>query len=160
MNRNLHGAGAQALAACLAAACTTIGVGTGATRSGTDAFTFNWSSNDSISGSMTAASAATGKAFSGSFFQITSNTKIDELRPLWTGWGRRRGAWPYWGPDAYPAFVTHYSGRVVANLVSADGQRMRCDFRLVQPTSGLAGGGEGRCQVPDGKTIDAMFPAN
>jgi hypothetical protein len=159
MNRTFHRASTLVLAGWLASACTTMGAGTGATRTGADAFTFNWSSTDSVSGSMTATSAATGKAFTGRFFQITSDTRIDDLRPLWTGWGRRWGAWPYWGPDTSPTFVTHYSGRVVANLESADAQHMRCNFRLVRPASGLAGGGEGRCQAPDGKAIDATFPA-
>jgi putative hemolysin len=28
----------------------------------------------------------------------------------------------------------------------------------VHPSNGMAGGGEGDCQLPDGKTIDASFP--
>jgi putative hemolysin len=28
----------------------------------------------------------------------------------------------------------------------------------VQPSSGMAGGGQGDCQLPDGKTIEASFP--
>jgi hypothetical protein len=55
--------------------------------------------------------------------------------------------------------VTHYSGKVVANLAASDGKHMRCTFRLVHPDGGMSGGGTGQCQMPDGKTIDANFPA-
>jgi hypothetical protein len=27
-----------------------------------------------------------------------------------------------------------------------------------RPSAGMAGGGSGECQLPDGKTIDANFP--
>jgi hypothetical protein len=44
--------------------------------------------------------------------------------------------------------VTNYSGQVVANLGAPSGEHMRCKFRLVHPSNGMAGG----------KTIDATFP--
>ena len=67
-----------------------------------------------------------------------------------------RGDWGFW--DAGPEFVTHYSGRVAANLATTDGQHMRCFFQLVHPSDGMAGGGRGKCQLPKGNTIDATFP--
>lgn len=149
-----------ALLIALAAGCTTMGTGTGSTPGGTDAVAFNWKSSDSVSGTMNAMLAG-GKTYSGRFFQITRDTRVDSLTPLWFGWHRGWagfGPWPYW--DAYPStgFVTSYSGRVVANLGDNDGEHMRCRFTLAHPSSGMAGGGVGQCQMPDGKTVDATFP--
>jgi hypothetical protein len=100
-----------------------------------------------------------GETYSGQFFEITKDTTVDNLWPLWTGWrpGWGVGAFDYW--DAGPSFVTHYSGRVVANLgTPGGGAHMRCRFELAQPSEGMADGGRGQCQMPDGKTIDAAFP--
>jgi hypothetical protein len=36
---------------------------------------------------------------------------------------------------------------------------MRCRFHLMRPSSGMAGGGAGECQVAGGETIEATFPA-
>jgi hypothetical protein len=36
---------------------------------------------------------------------------------------------------------------------------MRCKFQLVHPSDGMAGGGEGQCQLPKGNSTDATFPA-
>jgi hypothetical protein len=104
------------------------------------------------------ATESDGKTFSGQFFQITSDTTVDTLGPLWAGWGPgwRRNGWYDW--NAGPEFVTHYSGRVVANLATPDGAHMRCKFQLIHPSDGMAGGGRGACQMPDGNTIDATFP--
>lgn len=59
----------------------------------------------------------------------------------------------------YPTtrFITHYTGRVVAILDSPDKQHMRCRFRLVVPARGMAGGGEGECQLSEGGTVRAQF---
>jgi hypothetical protein len=145
------------LGAALAAGCTTTGTGFGSTASGADPVTVGWSSSDAVSGSMTA-TLADGKGYSGQFFQITSNTTVDNLAPLWVGWGPvwGLGGWSDW--NAGPQFVTHYSGRVVANLSSPDGTHLRCRFQLVHPSDGMAGGGRGECQLPDGQKIDAQFP--
>jgi len=71
-------------------------------------------------------------------------------------WG---GGWENWGAAPSTSFVTHYSGRVVANLGAPSGEHMRCKFQLAHPSEGMAGGGRGQCQMPDGKTIDATFPS-
>jgi hypothetical protein len=146
----------------LASGCTTMGTGTGSTPSGANPVDFSWKSSDSVSGTMNA-SLSDGKTYSGQFFQITKETTVDNIGPLWSmgwgpGWGRR-GGWDYW--DAMPSaeFVTHYSGRVVANLGTASGEHMRCKFQLAHPSSGMVGGGKGQCQMPGGKTIDATFPS-
>jgi hypothetical protein len=143
----------------LMSACTTSGMGTGETSGGGTAVDFSWSSENSTSGTMTATLQNSGRAFTGRFFQVTSETRVDDLQPLWTGWRRRWNDWPYWGNDFGPGFMTHYSGRVLANLIGPDGEHMRCNFRLVRPSTGMSGGGEGRCQNPDGSHIDASFPS-
>jgi len=140
----------------LAAGCTTMGTGTGSTASGGSPTQFSWKSSDGVSGTMTA-TLADGKTYSGQFFQITKDTTVDSIGPLWVGWGGRRG-WGYWGADPSPDFITQYSGRVVANLGASTGNHLRCQFQLVHPSEGMEGGGSGQCQFPDGTTIDANFP--
>ena len=140
-----------------AAGCTTMGTGTGSTLSGADAVSFNWKSTDYVSGTMSA-TAHDGKTYSGQFFEITRDTTVDSLDPLWIGW---RGGWGGFGWNdwaADPSFITKYTGRVVANLSAPSGEHMRCKFELARPTDGMAGGGRGQCQMPDGQAIDATFP--
>jgi hypothetical protein len=148
--------GVAALSLALLAACTTTGIGMGASPGGAVRATFSWTAASARGGTMNAV-LSTGAAYQGPFFQVTEETRIDELGPLWVGWGPRRRwhGWDYWGPRQ--DVITHYSGRVLANLAGPDG-RMRCEFSLMRPSAGMAGGGEGRCQLPDGTIIDADFP--
>ena len=146
------------LLVAMAAGCTTMGTGTGATLSGADPVTFNWKSEGGDSGTMSA-TAPDGKTYDGQFFQVTRDTTVNSLGPLWVGWGggwNRGYGWNDWNDG--PTFITNYTGRVVANLGAPGGEHMRCKFQLASPTSGMAGGGRGQCQMPDGKTIDATFP--
>jgi hypothetical protein len=139
------------------AACTTTGTGVGSTRNNDVSATFTWQSIDDRTGTLNAA-VSTGEAYSGKYFQITAESRVDQLGPLWDGWrGYGRGGWRYWDSEPRTAFVTHYSGRVVANLLGPNGTHMRCRFQLIRPASGMAGGGQGECQLPSGKTIDATF---
>ena len=124
----------------LAAGCTTMGTGFGSTASGADPVTFSWKSSDDISGTMSA-TLTDGQTYSGQFFEITKDTRVDNLGPLWTGWGPRFGFGGFDSWDAGPSFVTHYSGRVVANLGTPSGVHMRCNFQLAHPSKGMAGGG-------------------
>ena len=56
-------------------------------------------------------------------------------------------------------FYKTYSGRVLANLQANDGEHMRCRFDLISPSRGMAGGGEGRCQLSESsREINAEFP--
>lgn len=144
------------LAVLAVAGCTTSGTGMGTSPSGAVTATFTWTADSPARGTMTAA-LNTGEAYQGQFFQITHETTVDQLGPLWVGWDRRwrwRG-WDVWGPGE--AFLTEYTGKVVANLAGPRGH-MRCRFNLIRPSAGMAGGGEGRCQLPDGTIINAEFP--
>jgi hypothetical protein len=147
---------AAPLAMLILAGCTTTGVGSGSSPNGAVSATFTWKAESPSRGAMTAA-LNTGETYNGPFFQVTHETTVDELGPLWVGW-EGRGAWRgwgAWGPSA--GFATEYTGKVLANLEGPRG-RMRCRFTLMQPSSGMAGGGEGRCQLPDGTIIHADFP--
>jgi hypothetical protein len=139
-----------------AAACTTTGTGVGTSPSGAVHAIFTWTASSPRTGTMNAV-LDTGDTFQGPFFQVTEETRIDELGPLWVGWGPRRRwrGWDFWGPRQ--DVVTHYTGKVLANLLGPGG-RMRCEFTLMRPSVGMAGGGTGRCQLPDGTIIDADFP--
>jgi hypothetical protein len=150
------------LAALALAACETTGGGTGSgnVRGTQKPVAFTWEREDSDSGDITA-TFGNGRVFKGSYFQITSDTRVERLDPLWDGWGSdyRRGDWRYWSDDDDRDFVKEYSGRVLANLRSSDGERMRCRFTLLSPTRGMAGGGEGRCQLSESsREINAEFP--
>ncbi len=139
--------------------CATTGAGIGLTSSGRHKVLFNWTSSGSVSGSMTA-SLPNGTTYSGQYFQITSDTRLSDLGPLWDGWDpdwEEGDDWGDWNPGS--RFITHYSGRVVANLASAGGAHMRCRFRLIHPADGMAGGGRGVCQFPYGSRIHAQFPS-
>jgi hypothetical protein len=80
--------------------------------------------------------------------------QADSFEPMGRGW--RRG-WGDWGPSVDWLSATSYSGRVVANLQSADNQRLRCRFDLNRPIDGMGGGGQGQCQFGGGRTVDAVF---
>ena len=116
------------------------------------------------------ASLTNGQVFQGPMFQITQESRVTDYGPLWSGWGPgwgwgsgwggRRwgwgwGGWGPWGPDEQT--ITQYSGQVLANL-QGPGGFMRCHFTLMSPSSGMAGGGVGQCQLPTGTIIHAQFP--
>ena len=148
--------GAMVTAMLAAAGCTTMGAGTGMSRGGGGpTATFTWRSQGSIQGDMTA-TLSDGRVYHGRFFQITRQTTVDDLGPLWAGWGGRYRwhGWDYWGPE--DETITHYSGHVLANLQGPDGY-MRCQFQLALPSSGMNQGGVGHCQLPGGAQIDADF---
>ena len=55
--------------------------------------------------------------------------------------------------EAFEA-VESYSGNIEAILFGNKGHTMRCKFRAANSLIGLPSGGEGRCQVSDGRVID------
>jgi hypothetical protein len=70
--------------ATIAAGCTTMGTGTGSTPSGGSPTVFSWQSSNGVSGTMTATLPG-GKTYSGQYFQITKDTTVDSISPLWVG---------------------------------------------------------------------------
>ncbi len=146
-------------------ACTTLGTGTGTGTGEVDGapVSFQWRSTDGgMSGTLTATLPEL--AFQGPFFQITRQTRVESLTPLWTHWRHGWGDWPYAG-ETYipmvpgPQFITYYSGKVLATLEAPGNQRMRCRFHLVTPSRGMGGGGEGECQLTGGRGVRAVFNA-
>ena len=142
-------------------ACTSVGSGSGFSAVGGDAVNFSWKSDDGSGASgRLSATMADGTIFSGDYVEITRQTE-SAGEPVWDGWDR--GLWsggPVGSEEPMPAFAspTLYTGRVLANLRSGDGRSMRCRFHLNVPTQGMAGGGQGKCDVKDGGSIDALFP--
>src|ERR1700676_637162 len=118
-----------------AAGCTTMGTGFGSTPSGASPTTFSWKSSDGVSGTMSA-TLTDGTVYVGKYFQVTRDTTVDSVAPLWDGWHSGwRGA-GYWDAGPSSDFITHYSGRVVANLALSSATHMRCHFQLVHPSEG------------------------
>jgi hypothetical protein len=152
-----------AIAALALAACETpngAGTGSGNVRGTQKPVAFTWQGDDSDSGDITA-TFGTGRVFKGKYVQVSRDTRGDNLSPLWDGWDRPRSknAWRYWNADSRSEFVRENNGRVLANLHSDDGEFMRCRFTLISPQRGMAGGGEGRCQMSgSGREINAEFP--
>ena len=105
-----------------------------------------------------------GETFAGRFVQVASTTAMDSIAPMWSAWSGPM--WSDWGPFGEtwiggPAdvetFRTNYSGKVVATLFGDRSTVMRCRFRLVSPSGGMADGGTGECQLSTGGKIDAQF---
>jgi hypothetical protein len=142
------------LMVALAVGCATTKTGSGSAVSGTNPVKFGWTSRDNVSGSMTATVANAG-TFTGRFSQVTSGL-TDELGSQGQIW-HQEGLYDV-GPGLQ--YVPHYTGRVVANLSGSGGVQMRCRFELMRPVDGMAGGASGECQLPDGLSVDAQFPAD
>lgn len=142
--------------AAAAAGCSTTGTGFGSAASGTEWITFRWRSSDAHSGTMSAVSSD-GTHLTGRYLQILRNTPMTSVAPLFDGW---KSGWDetHWNLGASPEFIREYTGRVVSNLASPGGLRMRCEFRLTYPPNGMRGGGNGRCQMSNGNVIGASFP--
>jgi hypothetical protein len=140
--------------------CKSTGVGEGASDSGDVRAHFIWQQAEPSTGMLTATLKGPSglmETYQGKFYQITSNSEIDTLGPLWHPWHPGWGGWAYWDPEPAQALVTHYTGHVLANLAGPDGKRIRCEFQLIRANEGMKDGGQGRCQLASGKTIRADF---
>ena len=146
------------LLSLLPAGCVTQGVGTAQGVSAPLGATLNWRATGANQGTMRA-TLSDGRVYDGQFFQITQQTEIDSIQPLWNGWDDYRHSTGSMHWNASPQFLTHYSGKVLANLQGAGGA-MRCRFILRQPSGGMTGGGQGRCQLSDGTRFRAQLPAH
>jgi len=123
-------------AAVALSACTTMGTGTGSISPGNAPVEFSWDSTDGGSSGMMSATLADGKRFTGTYLQLSRDAMS-------------------WGP--FPDFGVEYSSRVMADLQALDGQDMRCQFHLNHPVEGMAGGGQGNCELKGGRSVDAVF---
>jgi hypothetical protein len=139
-------------------ACTSLGTGTGSVSPGGAPVTFEWKSNNGGTTGTMSATLAGRQSFSGPYLQITKEVRNDDFAPMWSGWAYGWNDWDGWGPYGGPAFVTEYSDHVIANLQTTDGQRMRCRFNLNAPVDGMTGGGQGQCQLGNGRSVSAVFP--
>jgi hypothetical protein len=106
--------------------------------------------------------ALPGATFEGQFVQVTQQTRSETMAPMWMGWNEGWGDWPYWsGPGLgvydVTTFGRRYSGKVIANLRNVTGQYMRCRFDMNEPAAGMAGGGQGECQLSGGRRVDAVI---
>lgn len=165
METNLRTPALMALALSMAlGACTTTGMGGGElSRAGKadEPVLFSWKSQDGgISGTMVA--TLPDATYQGRFFQITQQTQQQVVAPLWDGWTVGWRDWPYWGSGTggvyeWTQFSTRYTGKVLANLQTDGGRRMRCRFHLARPAQGMGGGGDGECQLQSGGIVQARF---
>src|SRR5262245_4168581 len=89
------------------AGCANTGTGLGSMRGADTHANFAWTSTDDRAGTLTA-QLSNGKQYSGKFFQVTQDTRVENLAPLWYGWPSAWHGWTYWGPEPDAAFVTHY----------------------------------------------------
>ena len=90
-----------------------------------------------------------GETFEGKFAEEASSGYITGFNATGTGATIMRGS-------TFEA-VESYSGNIEAILFGNKGHTMRCKFRSDISLMGLASGGEGRCQVSDGRVIDVQF---
>jgi hypothetical protein len=139
-------------------ACTSLGTGTGSVSPGGAPVSFAWKSTDGGTTGTMSATLAGRQTFSGPYLQITRDVRNDDFGPMWGGWPYGWNDWGGWGAFDGPAFATEYTGRVMANLQSTTGQRMRCRFHLNRPVDGMTGGGQGECQLDNGRSVNAVFP--
>jgi hypothetical protein len=144
-------------------ACTHAGGGEGelvtaSSASGSEqnkgAVNFHWKSGVNTSTGTIAAQLPDGRAFQGTFLQLTSTTQESDFAPYYATWaGADWGAGDPWYTGDQDDFVTHYSGKLMAHLSSADGTNMRCEFTARRPETGLSGGAEGDCQLSTKETV-------
>lgn len=119
---------------------------------------FSWQSGMNASHGSISASSSDGRTFTGTFLQPTRTTTVDDYGPYWTAWSGGWGGAGPWYDGLESDFITTYTGRVLASLIGGDGTRMRCTFLLRDPASGMAGGGEGDCQLStDEKVFHAVL---
>jgi hypothetical protein len=118
---------------------------------------FVWRSGADPSQGQIEATTPDGRKFIGTFIQPRSQVWSDAYDPYWDVWTSSAWGVPVpWYAGSQDAFLTAYSGKALAHLTSSDGTRMRCLFLLRDPAAGMAGGGEGDCQL---STHERVFGA-
>lgn len=157
-----HALALLACAALFACGCATSGVGTGRLVSpgkpeAEGNVRFGWRAGMDTTQGDIAATLPDGRRFEGRFLQVTSATVAQQFdawstlgAPYYGNW--RGGA--YWEPVDASSFVTHYTGRVLAQLAGPNDELMRCTFLLEDPVAGPQSGGLGDCELTTGERID------
>ena len=82
---------------CAIGACTTMGTGVGNVRNGDLQANFAWKSTDDRTGTLTA-NLSNGVSYSGPFFQVTHDTRVETLAPLWYWLGQSVARMALLGP--------------------------------------------------------------
>ena len=143
--------------------CNKSGVGVGVATEPGEApqhVEFRWKSGPSALAGNISTTAPDGTQYAGRFMEITSTTTVQDVSPFYGQWywGWSPG-WDGWVGYGYPptaqAYITHYSGRVLATLTSQRGDIMHCVFTLERPPEGMSGGGMGQCSTSLGLSIQS-----
>lgn len=151
-----------------ASACVTTGTASGQLKEPAgkqEAVTLVWKSDATapdrgkISGTL-----PDGKRYSGRYFEVIKSANAEVYGLAWEGWRPYWAGWrtPWYEPIGdldWSGFVDVYTGRVIANLKTDSGARMRCRFTIEKPEQGLVGGGTGECQLSNGEAIDHVVLA-
>lgn len=116
---------------------------------------FEWQSGSDESHGDLRAALPGGRVFAGEYLQLRADVQTDAM-----GAHLVRRPVPEWASDpwfgAEPQFLpSGTSDRVVAHLSGPDGVQMRCRFTLESAEAGMAGGGEGTCQLSDQEEVVA-----
>ncbi|MEG3143514.1 hypothetical protein U1839_02510 [Sphingomonas sp. RT2P30] len=147
-----------ALAALSLGSCAPVGAVDQRIGKPPTAILFSWHRQGPRSGAISTV-FADGRRYDGSFYQITSKTRLSEIRPLRLFWGigsvKNFGGLGDWNDGV--ELLTRFAGRMLAILRGPDGL-MRCSFSYSNPSLGMAGGGTGWCQLSRGGGIEAAFP--
>jgi hypothetical protein len=115
---------------------------------------FSWKSGADASRGTIAAASPDGRTFQGTFLQPSYVVRQEDYGPYWDAWSSMNwGVGAPWYAGSQDDFLTAYGGKALAHLTSADGTRMRCMFVLREPVSGMAGGGEGDCQLSTNERV-------
>jgi len=76
---------------------------------------FMWEQSDPSSGTLQATVTIPDGAedtYEGKFYQITKESRIDTVGPVWDPWYPGWYGWPHWGPAPSDTFIEHYTGHV------------------------------------------------
>jgi hypothetical protein len=117
---------------------------------------FVWASGSDPSKGKIEAFLPDGRRFRGSFVHPRTVQRLSSYDLYWGAGGGPWSAASPWYPWSGGHFTTHYGGTALAHLEARDGTRMRCEFTLYRPDAGLAGGGQGDCQL---STNEEVFDA-
>lgn len=126
---------------------------------------FHFESKTSTEGTMSTKLGGAGEQFHGRYVRLEEASKGEVVTTIYDGWSGPQ--WEVWQHDAngnwtaaatsIGGFARFYSGKVVAILAGDRGSSMRCQMSLKEPQVGLAGGGEGNCQISSGGLLRLVF---